>query len=162
MMAAALLALAACAAPDGGYRDGATRIASNAMFDPARFVDVWHVVAAYGPDAGCGPLAETWAPAGPGRYRVTGTSCGPNGARAYLAEARVTGPGRITMTGGFGTREIWVLWVDADYQVAAIGTPDGSAGRIIARRPAPRADLVAAAREALDFNGYDLSALRGL
>lgn len=158
----ALALLSGCAAPGGGYRDGETTIASAALFDPARFADVWHVVAAYGAQADCGPLAETWVPVAPGRFRVTGTACGPKGSRAFLAEARVTGPGRITMEGPGGRKEIWVLWVDGDYRVAALGSPSGEMGRIVARSPAPRPDLLAAAREALDFNGYDLAGLRGL
>lgn len=160
----AALALAACApaaVPEGpGHRDGGTVIASNAMFDPARFADVWHVVAAYGAEAGCGPLTETWLPRGGGRFDVTGTYCGPRGPRSFAAPARVTGPGRILREGPRGSEEIWVLWVDESYRVAAIGTPSGRFGRIIARSPSPRPDLVAAAREVMDFNGYDPAALR--
>ncbi len=158
------LCLAACAAPPAGtgYRTGEGRIASAALFDPARFADVWHVVAAFGADAGCGPLAETWAPAGPGRFRVTGTACGPSGSRAVAGDPRLTGPGRLTRAGLRGPEEIWVLWVDADYRVAAIGTPDGSFGRIIARSPQVRPDLFEAAREVMDFNGYDTGRLTRL
>lgn len=158
----ALALLAGCAAPVAGNRDAGTMIASSALFDPSRFVDVWHVVEAYGAESGCGPLAETWAPVAPGRFRVTGTSCGPNGSRAFVADARLTGPGRFTMEGSFGLREVWILWVDGDYRVAALGSPSGDVGRIVARSPTPRADLLAAAREAMDFNGYDLTGLAGL
>jgi apolipoprotein D and lipocalin family protein len=161
---ASLLLLSACAAapPDQGFRTGEGQIASAALFDAARFGDVWHVAAAFGPDAGCGPLAETWLPAGPGRWTVTGTACGPSGARAFSGAAQVTGPGRITRDGLRGTEELWVMWVDADYRVAAIGTPDGSFGRILSRSPDLRADLDAAAREVMDFNGYDVSRLKRL
>lgn len=158
ILGAALL-LAACAAkpPVGGeYRKADVQIASAALFDAGRFADVWHVVAAYGPEAACGPLSETWVPAGPGAFTVTGTACGPNGARAFAAKAAVTGPGRITR----GKDVLWVLWVDADYRVAVIGTPDGHFGRILSRTPDVRGDLMAAARTVLDFNGYDVAALR--
>jgi apolipoprotein D and lipocalin family protein len=160
----AAFALAACAAPPAatGYRTGDGQIASAALFDPARFADVWHVVAAYGPDAGCGPLAETWTPTGPGAFRVTGTACGPAGSRAFAGDARVTGPGRVTRDGLRGREELWVLWVDQDYRIAAIGTPDGSFGRIIARSPEARPDLYEAAREVMDFNGYDTGRLTRL
>ena len=53
-----------------------------------------------------------------------------------------------------------MLWADADYRIAVIGTPDGRFGRILARRADPPSDLVAAAREVLEFNGYDLAGLR--
>ncbi|MFM2355175.1 MAG: hypothetical protein RLZZ528_911 [Pseudomonadota bacterium] len=160
--AALVLALAACAAPPPpapGLRDEAVTIASAALFDPARFADVWHVAAAYGPEAACGPLAETWVQTGAGSYDVTGTACGPNGARAFAGRAQVTGPGRITREGLNGPEVLWVLWVDQDYRVAVIGTPDGRFGRILSRSPKVRPDLMAAAREVLDFNGYDTGRL---
>lgn len=161
--AAFALMLAACAAPPtDGSRDSGTMIASAALFEPARFVDVWHIVEATLPEAGCGPLAETWAPDGPNRFRVTGTFCGASGARAFAASAEVIGPGRIRRKGREGGDPLWVLWVDADYRVAVIGTPSGRFARILARRPDPRPDLIAAAREVLDFNGYDVTRLHPL
>ena len=150
-------ALAACASGSGGpnLRDGGAQISSSAGFDPARFVDVWHVAAGYGGDAHCGPLAETWVMTGAGRFRTTGTDCGPRGARAFVADAKVTGPGRITRNG----QELWVLWVDADYRVAVIGTPSGQFARVLSRTPTVRPDLMEAARRVLRFNGYDPAAL---
>lgn len=152
-----LVALAACApAPrEAGLRDAAAPISSNASFDAVRFADVWHVAATYGAEARCGPLAETWVPTAPGRYRVTGTACGPRGARAFLSDARVTGPGRITR----GDEELWVLWVDADYRIAVIGTPSGRFARVLSRTPTVRPDLMEAARRVLQFNGYDPAGL---
>lgn len=157
----AALALAACAPvpQGGGYRTGEGQIASAALFDPARFGDVWHTVAAFGAEAGCGPLAETWVPIAPGRFTVTGTACAPGGSRAFAGEARMTGPGRITREGLSGREELWVLWVDADYRMAVIGTPDGRFGRVVSRTPEPRGDLFTAAKQVLDFNGYDVSKL---
>lgn len=151
--------LAACsgkAPTDTAYRAQGAQISSNALFDPARFADVWHVVGAYGAETSCGPLAETWILTGPQSYQVTGTRCGPNGARAFVAPAQVTGPGRITRDG----EVLWVMWVDADYRIAVIGTPDGRFGRILSRSPRPRPDLLTVAREVLDFNGYDPAGLR--
>ena len=149
--------LAACAAPpsEPSLRDEGASISSNAGFDAARFADVWHVVATYGAEARCGPLAETWVVTGPGSYRVTGTGCGPNGARAFATEARISGPGRITRAGLAGPEELWVLWVDADYRIAVIGTPSGRFARVLSRSPGARGDLMQAARDVLRFNGYD-------
>ena len=154
-----LVALGACTTPvDTGLRRADAPISSQMAFDPARFADVWHVVAAYGDEARCGPLAETWVPTGAGRYQVTGTVCGPNGARAFVAPASVSGPGRITRAG----EELWVLWVDADYRVAVIGTPSGRFARVLSRTPEARGDLMVAARRVLQFNGYDPAALQGV
>jgi apolipoprotein D and lipocalin family protein len=165
LLRAALLAalLAGCAPPaPETSRDPGAMIASAALFDPARFADVWHIVAALGPEAGCGPLTETWIPEAPGRFAVTGTFCGPSGARAFAATADLVGPGRFRRPAREGDDPLWVLWVDADYRVAVIGTPSGRFARILARRPDPRPDLIAAAREVLDFNGYALAGLRPL
>lgn len=155
-----LALLAACAPPPPGLRSPAVPISSAAAFDPARFVDVWHVAAAYGDEARCGPLAETWNPTGAQSFRVTGTFCGPNGARAFVADATMRGPGRITRAMPGGAETLWVLWVDADYRVAVIGTPDGRFARVLSRTPAVRADLMRAARDVLHFNGYDPAGLR--
>lgn len=152
----------ACAPAGPDLRRAETPIASSTAFDPARFVDVWHVVAAYGQEARCGKLTETWTATASGRWQVTGTRCGPAGARAFLAEARLIGPGRIERRIGRTREELWVLWVDADYRIAAIGSPSGAFGRVLARRPDPRADLMAGARAALRFNGYDPAALHPL
>jgi apolipoprotein D and lipocalin family protein len=152
--------LAACAPQSAGLRSQEAQISSSAAFDPARFGDVWHVVAAYGDEARCGPLAETWTRTGAASYRVTGTFCGPNGARAFAADAALSGPGRITRGMPGGTETLWVLWVDADYRVAVIGTPDGRFARVLSRTPAVRDDLMRAARDVLRFNGYDPAGLR--
>ena len=56
--------------------------------------------------------------------------------------------------------EWWVLWVDADYRTLAVGTPDGRFGFILNRDGALPPDRLAAAREILEWNGYDLARLR--
>lgn len=155
----ALLALAVsgCAPRPPGTVTG---MSSAALFDPARFADVWHVAAALGSDPACGPLAETWTLTGAGRYRVTGTACGPAGARAFVSEATVTGPGRLARTVAGRDEALWVLWVDADYRVAVIGTPSRGFARVLSRTPDVRPDLMQAARDVLRFNGYDPDGLR--
>lgn len=154
------LAMTACAPANPGLRTPDAQISSSAVFDPGRFVDVWHVAAAYSGEATCGPLAETWTRTGAEGFRVTGTYCGPNGSRAFVADARMTGPGRIARTMPSGEEALWVLWVDADYRLAVIGTPDGRFARILSRTPVPRDDLMRAARDILRFNGYDPAGLR--
>jgi len=51
--------------------------------------------------------------------------------------------------------ELWLLWIDADYRTAVIGTPDGRLGWIMNRPGAASADRTTAARRILQFNGYD-------
>ncbi len=103
-------------------------------------------------------MQERWQ-ADAGGFAVRGTRCGPTGKTGYATRARPVGPGRITREMRDGTEEIWVLWVDADYRIAALGTPSGGFGRILVRPGQARADLIIAAREIMDFNGYDVSRL---
>ena len=148
-------------APEGtGYRSNGHMIASAALFDPARFQGLWHVAAAYGPEAACGPLAEEWQADGPGSFVVRGTRCTTVGTQRYALRAAMIGPGRIQRGPVRGGEAIWVMWVDADYRIAAIGTPNGQFGRILSRGVPPRADLLKAATELMEFNGYDISGLR--
>lgn len=155
-----LLALAACVGTVKvpGYRNPQVAISSSGAFVPGRFAGDWQLVAAYGPEAACGPVAENWS-VEDGRYVIRGNRCGAGGAVGVALTAAPSGPGRIVEFPPEGPRQIWVLWVDADYRVAALGTPDGAIGRIIARPGAARPDLINAAREIMAFNGYDISRL---
>ncbi|MFN6978455.1 MAG: lipocalin, partial [Gemmobacter sp.] len=66
-------------------------------------------------------------------------------------------PGRLAVAGE--AAPWWVLWLDADARTAVIGTPGGSFGLILDRGAIP-ADRLAAARDVLAWNGYDLGRLR--
>ena len=162
ILIALALALAACTrepAPGPGFRDPGVAISSSAAFDPARFAGRWHGVAAFGAEAACGGTVEDWQADASG-FAIRGTACGKPGLTGFETRGQVVGPGRIARAGAGGAEVLWVLWVDADYRIAAIGTPSGQFGRILSRDPAPRGDLLAAAREILDFNGYDISRLQ--
>ena len=151
MRALALLAaLAACGAE--GYRDTGAPISSAALFDPARFAGTWYEVARYPEPDGCSATA-TFAPLADGRLAVT------DGCTRGVAE--VVGPGRLSvrLDGAAEATPVWVLWVDEGYRTAVLGDPSGRAGRILNRDPQIPADRLAAAREVLDFNGYDLAQL---
>ncbi|MCY1126330.1 lipocalin family protein [Frigidibacter sp. RF13] len=163
MTLAALCALAACvpAQRPAGFRDLSVPISSSTAFDPARFQGQWQIVGAFGDAARCGVLDEEWR-IGAAAFVVTGTRCTLSGAAGYRTAARLSGPGRVLRDGPGGAEEIWILWVDADYRVAAFGTPNGGFGGILARPGQARDDLITAAREVLDFNGYDISQLQVL
>ncbi len=151
------LALAGCAPPAPARRDPAVRIASVMAFDAARFAGRWQVAASH--TAGCAGAEMDWA-ARPDGFALTGVDCTGAAPAPLAAAARVLGPGaRIAAGRAFGGDPVWVLWVDQDYRVAVLGTPSGRWAMIVARPGAARADLVAAARDVLAFNGYDLAAL---
>ena len=50
--------------------------------------------------------------------------------------------------------QLWMIWIDQGFRTAAVGTPDGSYGWIIDRSQKGGADRINAAREVLQFNGY--------
>ena len=158
VLALALLGACAPKTPDlPTLRDPGAVISSAALFDPARFAGRWQVALSGVP--GCAGGAQDWAWDGTGAFTLAGTDC-TGAARAMTGRAVVTGPGgRLTPTEAFGRAPVFVLWVDQDYRVAVLGTPSGGFAQVLARDLPLRTDLGAAAREVLEFNGYDLSRL---
>jgi len=147
LIAPLLFAVTACA-PVAGHRDSSVRITSVALFDPALFAGDWVVLAAYDP-ALCAVRADTTARGIDWIER----SCG--GGQSHSI-APVTGPGRFTPDGGAHKgREHWVMWVDQTYRTAVIGAVDGSFGMVLNRDRHIPPDRMQAAREILDWNGYD-------
>lgn len=162
------LALASCArdsppVPAESYRNADALIASIASFDPARFAGRWYEVASFPtPDRqGCTDTQTVYTPAAGGLSVVT--TCLRDGRPERTeGRARVTGPGRIALQTDAAPlpEQYWILWVDEGYRTAVIGMPSGRGGWILNRDPSIPPDRLAAAREILDFNGYDLSRLR--
>lgn len=143
-----LIALAACAPQPRGFRRADTPMQAIVGFDPARFAGSWREVAAIGRSPGT-------------RWQVTPL---PGGAlriatsRDGAGMARSLAPGRLAVD--TFDQPLWVLWADADMRSVVIGTPDGSFAILLDRAPAMAPDRLRAAREILDWNGYDLAALR--
>lgn len=163
-----VLLLAACSAtsspPADGFRDRGRPIYSNAVYDPGRIAGDWVQVAAFA--AGEGPGCA------PGRVQVGGSAAALTGAGALCLDgARLAvsgalaqvGPGRVRPAEAEGVldQDWWLLWVDADYRTLVVGTPSGAFGFILDRGGSLPADRMAAAREVLDWNGYDLGRLTG-
>lgn len=128
-------------------RDGAL-IGSALAFDAERFKGSWHQVAHY--PGGCDGA----------QLQVSGAENGVMleqlcGGAVKRIPLRSDGPGRFVSEDG----RFWVLWVDADYRTLVIGRPNGTMGAIWNRSSRIPADRMTAAREILDFNGYDVSRL---
>lgn len=162
---AAVFAATACTATvapriSASYRDAAKPIYSNAQLDPARLVGRWAQVADFGPEAdACKPGGVDIMAAGSGlklTYRLCQSGVDIRGAGAMTP----AGPGRFAVQNQPGPW--WVLWADVDYRTLVIGTPSGQIGFILNRDGALPADRLAAAREILDWNGYDLTQLQRL
>lgn len=152
---ALLLALAACGRseppPPQVFRNPAVPIYSNATFDPARLSGNWRQVGHFG--AGCAPGGASFD-AGV----MTARLCLNGQEKRFGGPYAVLGPGRFLPPGE--VEPWWVLWVDVGERSMAIGTPSGSFGLLLDREGAIPQDRLVAAREVLDWNGYDLGRFR--
>lgn len=160
-LALALLAGCAQVPPATGYRDPSVIIASTTRFDAQRFAGDWVVRAAYPQDA---DLRGVTARQDGTAFALAWHRCNAAGQCGTVAEvwpAQATGQGRYQLRdpSGAADRTLWVLWVDDGFRTAAVGTPDGRWGWILDRSTSGGADRIAAAREVMDFNGYDLTHL---
>jgi apolipoprotein D and lipocalin family protein len=168
--AVALAALGACAAPPPNvtglqsYRDREALIGVTSRYDDAQFAGLWYVRAAVGPEQG--PLSFRMTTGAAPVMRLGAHVCSASGVCGEVAEdlaARRLGQGRFSVTMPSGeARQIWVLWVDEGFRTAVLGNPDGTFGWIVDRSTRGGGDRIAAAREILDFNGYNVSQLRVL
>ena len=73
-----------------------------------------------------------------------------NGAGQLLAQVRFL---------EYGDNQL-VHWVDEDFQTAVVGYASREHAWILNRTPTLRADRLQAAKDILEFNGYDLSQLK--
>ncbi|SMX33099.1 lipocalin family protein [Actibacterium lipolyticum] len=155
VICAAVLAGCGASGPEGAsvIRDAASPISSMAAMEGARFAGDWVIVAAF-ENGEMGKAGD----------RVTigaqGDAYSMQIARAGNVPLTRTGAGRFVQSKP--KREFWVLWVDADYRTAVIGSPFNQLGWIMDRTASGASDRVAAAREILDWNGYDLRQLTPL
>lgn len=160
---ALFLALSACTTIQG-YRDTSVPMTSMAIFDPARYAGTWYEVARFPVpfQAGCTQTRAVYGPAGDGTLNVRNL-CVRNGQLTIIeGRAAVVGPGRlkVRLDGVPFAADYWVLWVDEGYRTAVVGVPSGRAGWVLNRDPEIPADRLKAAREVLEFNGYDASRLQ--
>lgn len=147
--------VAACGGRPAPTPEAAPMVSSSLRFELDRFAGRWLLREA---TAGVGPLrAITVTPEGGDRFTWRAETMAGVTERA----GRVIGPGRLRLSGS-GARDLWVLWVDEGFRTAALGAPDGTVALIIDRAPSGGADRIEAAREMIDFNGFDRARLAGV
>lgn len=165
-IAGLLALLTGCGAVAPSYRDQSVTIASNAAFDPARYLGRWYEIARY-PNpfqSNCAGAIAEYAAAEDGGILLRNTCLDAEGNATdeITGRAELVGPGRLSvrLQGVPVAAPYWVLWVDEGYRTAVVGQPDGRAGWVLNRDPVIPEDRWRAAREVLEFNGYDLSRLQ--
>jgi apolipoprotein D and lipocalin family protein len=156
-----LALLAACNAPmpERGFRDPGAPFASTQRFDVTRFLGEWVQVAAFAaPGQGVAPERHLYRRATTGQLVAYIT--GADGATRREVHDLVA-PGRLRPRGqDAAPGDLWVLWVDEGFRTAVLGTPSGSRAFILDRSATPALDRLRAAREILDWYGYDMALLQ--
>lgn len=145
------LLLAACApkpVAEAVYRDMSRQVYSMAAFDASRIEGNWVQVAGFG-NACAGGEMQIGAVT---RYAL----CLPTGVKNGQGGMVAKVPGRFDLP---GVGPFWVLWTDIDNRTMVIGAPSGRYGLILNRDANIPADRLKAARDILQFNGYDLAKL---
>lgn len=161
-MVGVLAGLTACTPnPAPGFRDGSVPITATTRFTPEGFAGEWHVIAAFPNVLLPGCADQQWQIDTATSSERLAILC--SGAIAYDAPLLVDPRGVIQIRNGDldrPDRALWIMWMDEDARTAVIGTPAGEMGWIVNRTPDLRPDRLAAAREIMAFNGYDLADLR--
>jgi apolipoprotein D and lipocalin family protein len=146
----ALMVLAGCTAATPPapskpvpFRNPTVLVASQSDVTLARLNGDWRVVSIF-EDAQFGAVRRVSFT--PDAMRVNGTAF----PIASLKEGRLIA----------GGQPFWVHWLDINNRTAVIGSPDGKYGWIMDRTGTPSADRLKAAREILDWYGYDLSRMK--
>lgn len=131
---------------------------SSAVLQPARLTGRWRQAGDLAPrGAGtCKPGGAEIAQGSAG-LKIAGRLCLAGKSTALSGTLTPAGPGRFDLA---GQPAWWVLWADDGYRTLVVGTPSGAFGFILNRGHDLPSDRQKAAREVLDWNGYDLARLR--
>lgn len=163
------LLLSGCAAVAPSYRDTSVPMTSIVGLDAARYAGRWYEVARFPVifERGCTATTADYTLLTDGSLGVVNTcrEDSPEGpVRRIEGRAVPSGPGRfeVSFAGVPFEGDYWVLWVDEGYRTAVVGVPSGRAGWILNREPAIPRDRLRAAKEILEWNGYDLTRLQGV
>jgi apolipoprotein D and lipocalin family protein len=150
------------------YRDKSVPMQTVSGFDLDRYLGLWYEIARYpfSFENGCAGVTAEYAMKPDGKVRVVnscreGTVDGP--LRVSEGTAELVGDGKLEV--GFVsflpfiTGDYWVIHLEPDYSVAAVGSPNGKTGWILSRSKTISQAKFDRATAALTANGYDLSDL---
>ena len=161
------LLLAACA---GGpsYRDTTVPLATAMQVDLNRYQGLWYEIARFPVsfEEGCvGVTAEyTLNPNGTVKVVNTcreGTLSAPPRSSEAIAETVDSSNSRLKVDFvpliPFTSGDYWILHIDEDYRTVVVGTPNGTAGWVLAREPQISDVRLQRGYDVLQRAGYDLS-----
>jgi apolipoprotein D and lipocalin family protein len=124
---------------------------ASTRFTASEFAGDWQVHSRFG--SGTGGVFRVSQGEGPTELRITS-----DGSAAISGVYSVGIPGElISVTEG--REALIVMWVDEDFETAAIGTASGSYGALIDRDGVVPPDRAQAARQVLTFYGWDVTRL---
>lgn len=167
------MALAGCAmdgAPTGDgaipFRNPTAPIGVTSRYDDSRFAGIWYVRGVV--DRGVSPVQIERRADGAGsvNWIVSRAVCATDGGpcnvagEVWTATTDVPGADVITDPRTGSTQRPVVVWVDADYRTAAVGDEGGAFAWVLDRAPRGGADRIKAARQVLEFSGFDLRQMR--
>ena len=143
------------------YRDADVAMTTQAI-DPADYAGRWYEIARFPVwfQRGCTATTATYEVLDEGTLRVV-NACRTGGpdepVERIEGTAEVVGPGRLEVRLGSipFAAPYHVLWVDAGYDTAVVGVPNGRAGWILARNPEIAPGRLDEAKAVLRANGYD-------
>ncbi len=161
-LAASIAALAGCGdrtLVDDGFRDTSVPLSVTTRGTAADLSGPWHMRAHFPGDRSLALVTFINDLNGAPAVEFLYSDCLLSGdceTRSELWRSDPLGQNRYRLTNGSGKSfDLWVIWVDEGFRTAALGTPDGSFGWIVDRKPTEGEDRIIAAREILSFNGYN-------
>lgn len=148
-----LLVSVACApVAQDGFRDPDAPLSATSRFDARAFAGTWRVAASFHPEV-TRALTVTFDPE---TNRMDLTTATPSDFAGTYREGR---PGELIPVSR-GRETLVVMWVDEDFETAAIGTPSGRFGVLLDRDGLVPEDRFDAARDVFEFNGWETEALK--
>lgn len=168
LLLAAAVSLIITPAMADSYRDRSVPILSVESLDLSRYLGKWYEIARFPNrfERGCVGVTAEYTLRDDGKVRVLNT-CRKETLDGKIqtadGQATVVGEGKLKVTFvpwlPFAKGDYWVLYLDSNYNLAAIGEPKGKTGWILARTAKISESKLKDAISALASNGYDTSKL---
>ncbi|SMX37252.1 hypothetical protein [Octadecabacter ascidiaceicola] len=147
------------------FRDTAAQIASQTDVTAARMAGEWAIRQRFAaPRTPRSGMSLSALPNEALQLTVIGGDCIDDVCfeEETLILLEKTGPGRWTAQGpqtALPEGEFWVMWMEFDSRTAAIGAPSGEFGWIMDKNITGGGDRITAARDIMDWFGYNVSRL---